>query len=393
LPENFRPGSLPFTGVRLLTINAGSSSVRVVLMDLDGASQRRASWRAGMEPAEIDSLLRRFLADDAGDPVGAVAHRVVHGGQCLVRSCLITADVEAEIERLVPLAPLHNPAALAWIRATREVLGQLPQIAVFDTAFYANLPQVASTYALAPALRRSAEVRRYGFHGLAHQAMWQRWSELRQESVEHARVISLQLGSGCSITATCGGHAVDTSMGFSPLEGLVMATRSGDVDPGLLLYLQRTLSISPERMEQLLNHDSGLLGVSVASADMRELLASDAAAARLAVELFCYRARKYIGAYLAVLGGAEAILFGGGVGENTPEVRERILTGMEWAGIKLDSATNRGAVGVEARINASPDRDSGHVAIWVIPVDEAHILAAQARAVLAGRIGIQESSS
>jgi acetate kinase len=284
--------------------------------------------------------------------------------------------VEAEIERLAPLAPLHNPLALAWIRACREQLGaELPQVAVFDTGFYARLPEVARTYALPYTLMRKLIVRRYGFHGLAHEAMWRRWRALRSAD---KCVISLQLGAGCSITAVCNGAPVDTSMGFSPLEGLVMATRAGDVDPGLLLYLQRAEGMTPERLEKLLNEESGLLGVSGASSDMRALLTSSDPQARLAVDLYCYRARKYIGAYLATLGGADAILFGGGVGEHAPAVRAKILDSMQWAGIVLDAARNDAAIGTEARIS---DLNS-KVEVWVVPVDEAVILAQAAQAVL-----------
>lgn len=351
---------------------------------IGGVFERRTNYHGSQTPAEAEAALRDFVAREPVAAVQMVAHRIVHGGERLVQSCVIDDEVEAEIARLAPVAPLHNPAALAWIRACRALLGKdVPQVAVFDTAFYAELPPVARSYALPRALCERLSARRYGFHGLAHDAMWRRWRTLRPDAAARARVISLQLGAGCSITAVRGGRPVDTSMGFSPLEGLMMATRSGDIDPGLLLYLQRTLSMTPERMERLLNEESGLLGVSGTSADMRTLLASDDPAARLAVDLYCYRARKYVGAYLAVLGGTDAILFGGGVGENAPVIREKILGGMQWARIALDAEANRNAVGIEAHISRIGEEvGNGSVEIWVIPVDEAAILAEQAQTVL-----------
>lgn len=365
----------------LLTVNTGSSSVRLGAFAAEGAMLTRlASDHLGGRQNDPAAILRGFVGAHDIREVAAVAHRIVHGGAQLTAPCRMDAEVEAEIERLAPLAPLHNPAALAWIRACREAFGpRLPQMAVFDTGFYADLPPVASSYALPQALCRKHGLRRYGFHGLAHQAMWQRWCALRPERNRRGRIISLQLGAGCSITAVRDGHAVDTSMGFSPLEGLVMATRAGDVDPGLLLFLQRAEGLTPGQLERLLNEESGLLGLSGESGDMQRLLDMDEPAARLAVELYCYRARKYIGAYLAVLGGADAILFAGGVGEHAPEVRARILTGLLCMGVVLDPAANRGAIAGEARISGR----SSEIEAWVVPVDEAMLLAQEAAALLA----------
>lgn len=363
----------------ILTVNSGSSSIRLAAFarEADGRCLL-ASHHSSVEPAWAERVLSEFIEKNGLGDIAAVAHRIVHGGEKLMHPCRIDTGVELEIERLSTLAPLHNPPALAWLRACRTLLGSgVPQVAVFDTAFFAELPVVARTYALPRGLCERHAARRYGFHGIAHAAMWHRWQELRPQIRDRGRVISLQLGAGCSITAVRAGRAVDTSMGFSPLEGLVMATRSGDVDAGLLLYLQRAEGLSPDRLEKLLNEESGLLGLSGVSGDMRTLLESSEPAARLAVEVYGYRARKYVGAYLAALGGAEAILFGGGVGEHAATVRETILTGMEWCGIALDVEKNRAAAGREACISHA----GSAIEVWVIPVDEAAILAQEAMAV------------
>ena len=365
----------------VLTINTGSSSVRLAAF-APGEAELRAcgAERHDLGTGAPAELLAAFVKRHLPARPQLVAHRVVHGGARLTSACRIDAGVEAEIGRVAPLAPLHNPVALAWVGACREVLGaDMPQVAVFDTAFYAQLPEVAATYALPHELSARHEVRRYGFHGLAHQALWSRWRALRPDVADGGRVISFQLGAGCSATAIDRGRPLDTSMGFSPLEGLVMATRCGDLDPGVVTFLQRAESLSAADMERLLNESSGLRGVSGISGDMRTLLAADDPRARLAVQLYCYRARKYLGAYLAVLGGADAILFGGGVGENAAAVRAAILEGMDWAGIRLDDAANSAIVsGREGRISAADSR----IEAWVIPVDESQILAQEALAVM-----------
>lgn len=360
----------------VLTVNTGSSSVRLAVFKDDAAPQRLAVAHNGHDAAA--ARLHAFLHEQNVGPVAVVAHRIVNGGSALVTPCVVDARVEAEVERLAPFAPLHNPVALAWIRAAREVLGPgVTQVAVFDTAFYADLPKAARTYPIPHDLADKHSLRRYGFHGIAHRALWQRWRMLRPDVSEGGRVISAQLGAGCSMTAIERGAPRDTSMGFSPLEGLMMATRGGDVDPGVITWLQRREGFSPEMVERLLYYNCGLQGVAGES-DMRRLLVREDAQARLAVEMYCHRARKYLGAYLAVLGGAEAILFGGGVGENAPFVRGKILANMEWAGIALDAQANSAAVATEACIS----RPQSRTEIWVIPVDEAAILAQEAVAVV-----------
>ncbi len=363
----------------ILTVNTGSSSVRLAAFEADGEELHlRAKQHFDSHAGEPEPLLRAFLAEHDFQNVAAASHRIVHGGARFTAPTILDAQALRELGELSHLAPLHNPRALRWIAACRAVLGEdVPQIGVFDTAFFADLPAVAATYALPRELCLKHGIRRYGFHGLAHGAMNRRWREIRPDLARGGRVISLQLGSGCSAAATLNGEPQDTSMGFSPLEGLVMATRCGDVDAGALTFLQRQENLSPDELETLLGQKSGLLGVSGISGDMRVLLASDDPRAKLAVDLFCYRARKTLGAYLTVLGGADAVLFGGGIGENAAPIRERILSGLEWCGLTLDRAANAAATG-EARISAPGSR----IEAWVVPVDEAQTLAQEALAVL-----------
>ncbi len=361
--------------MRIFTVNTGSSSVRLALYGGEYGNLRLLAEQCYAGESQPKNTLQEFIGSERID---AVAHRVVHGGTKLTTPCVIDANVEAEIERLAALAPLHNPRALTWLRACRALLGaEVMQIAVFDTGFYAALPAVARSYALPQYLAQRHGLHRYGFHGIAHQAMWRRWRQLCPGIAEGGRVISLQLGSGCSITAVADSLPQDTSMGFSPLEGLVMATRSGDLDPGVLLYLLRGSSMSVDELDHLLNKESGLRGMA-GDSDMRQLLASNEPAAQLAIDLFCYRARKYVGAYLAVLGGADAILFGGGIGEHAPVIRERILAGLEWAGIALDRDRNHAAVGSEACIS----RNDSPAAVWTIAVDESQLMAEEAASLL-----------
>jgi len=367
--------------MNILTINVGSSSVRLVVYQWQAQTAhvlaKFHATSADDQTQSIGAVLQHFLSRHGISEIseiGVIVHRVVHGGERYHAACLVDAELEQEISKLASLAPLHNPRALDWIRSCRQLLVDVAQVAVFDTAFFADLPTVAKTYALPAAIRQTHHLRRYGFHGIAHQAMWRQWHTLHPEHFGKGRVISLQLGSGCSITATKHGMAQDTSMGFSPLAGLVMATRCGDLDPGLILYLQRQLAWSPEQVEQLLSHQSGLLGLSGETGDMRVLLASKAPESALAVDVFCYRIRQYIGAYLVVLGGVDGILFGGGMGENSAVIRAKILTALQGFGIELDDTKNQAAQGSQMCIS----RASGAVEVWVTPVDEAYALAQEA---------------
>jgi acetate kinase len=358
--------------MNILTINTGSSSVRLGFFKKDADGLKRLAARHlknGSESSE--NHLKHSIKEKKGN-IDVVAHRIVHGGSTLTESCIVDEHIEKEIEGLSFLAPLHNPVALKWVRTCRVVIGaDIPQIAVFDTAFYASMPNVSKTYALPKDLCSTHDIRRYGFHGIAHRAMVKRHKEL---SPDNRRIISIQLGSGCSITAVKDGQPLDTSMGFSPNEGLVMSTRSGDIDSGVLLYLAENAGLSMNEIDRMLNRSSGLLGVSDISDDMKILLESEDPGARLAVELYCYRIKKYIGAYMAALGGVDAVLFGGGVGENAPQIRKRIFENMEWCDILLDQSANESAVGKEDHISSEKSR----VDVMVIPVDEAAVLAEEA---------------
>ena len=357
----------------LLTVNTGSTSVKLAAFRVDAGAAE-----AGPPPR---LLAAQHLAGTSPDPAAAlggfleqldarpavVVHRVVHGGTRFTGPTLLDDVTRAEISALSELAPLHNPVALRWIDAARETCGPgVAHVAAFDTAFFAALPRVAAEYALPPDLGVELGIRRYGFHGLAHEAMWRRWCELEPNPADGGRLITVQLGGGCSMAALERGRPQDTSMGFSPLEGLMMETRSGDVDAAIVPYLERQLKVGSEQVLEMLNQRSGLAGVAGSPADPQALLEEGSDRARFAVELYCYRARKYLGAYLAVLGGCDGIAFGGGVGEHVPEVRARILSGLAWAGIELDPVANRAARGTAARISAPGSR----VSVWVIPVYE-----------------------
>jgi acetate kinase len=342
--------------------------------------------------AAIEYIVTWLASAESGPVIGsvgeiqAVGHRVVHGGERFQRSVRIDDAVLRGMEDMIELAPLHNPHNLKGVAAARAVLGaELPNVAVFDTAFHHTLPEKAYLYAIPYQLYRRHKVRRYGFHGTSHRYVAYRWRKLTLVAREATRIITLHLGNGCSACAIDGGNSVDTSMGFTPLEGLVMGTRSGDLDPAVLEFLGVKEGLSPTEVDSLLNKSSGLLGLSGLTNDMRELLAeaheNNDRRARLAIDIFCYRARKYVGAYLAALGGADAILFAGGIGENAAEVRAQILHGLEWAGIEVDEeANNRMVGGAEGRITTHSSR----LAAWVIPTDEELLIARDTFRVVTG---------
>ena len=342
--------------------------------------------------AALDYLLRYIASDRSGikeikstADVHAVGHRVVHGGEMFKESTLIDDRVLKGIEDCIDLAPLHNPNNVKGILAARDLFGKdVPQVAVFDTAFHHSLPEQAYLYAVPYHLYRRHRIRRYGFHGTSHRYVAFRYRALRGLTREQTNIITLHLGNGCSAAAIKGGSSVDTSMGMTPLEGLVMGTRSGDLDPAIVSVIARKEGMSPSEVDTLLNTQSGLLGISGLTNDMRELQAElkehDDRRVRLAVEIFCYRARKYIGAYLAAMGGADAIVFTGGIGENSPEVRARICANMEWAGLRLDASRNQQTAGREGQISA----DDSKLLAYAIPTDEELLIARDTVRVIRG---------
>ena len=313
--------------------------------------------------------------------IDAVAHRVVHGGNLFTAATVIDDETLARIESLDDLAPLHNPTAVSGIHAARKIFGNTVRMtAVFDTAFHHTIPATAATYAIPCDLIAKHGIRRYGFHGMAHQYSMLRYAALTGVPPDQVKLVTLHLGNGASACAIRDGRSMDTSMGFTPLEGLVMGTRSGDLDPALVSFLARKENVDAAEIERWLNQRSGLLGLSAQSNDMRELLSryENDQPARLAVDVFCYRARKYLGAYLAVLGGADAVVFSGGIGENAVAVRQSICHGLEWCGLRIDQDKNRAVLSVEAAI-AAPD---SRIGVYVIPSDEEAIMAAETACLL-----------
>jgi acetate kinase len=342
--------------------------------------------------AALDYVLRYIASDRSGvseikstADIHAVGHRVVHGGELFKESTLIDERVIKGIEDCIDLAPLHNPNNLKGISAARDLLGAgIPQVAVFDTSFHYSIPDHAYLYALPYHLYRRYRIRRYGFHGTSHRYVAFRYRALRSLTREQTNIITLHLGNGCSAAAIKNGASIDTSMGMTPLEGLVMGTRSGDLDPAIVGVIARKEAISASEVDTLLNTQSGLLGVSGLTNDMRELQAElkehDDRRVRLAIEIFCYRARKYIGTFLAAMGGADAVVLTGGIGENSPDVRARICSEMEWAGLHIDAAKNQEAVGREGIIST---QDSKLLA-YAIPTDEELLIARDTVRVIKG---------
>ena len=393
--------------MKVLIFNCGSSTLKfeVLALDEDTASgQEQQLARGIIERVGGDAMLK--FTNDRGqrlqetakvtdhgsatrhaldwlkslgyleaNGIDGVGCRVVHGGPHFLEPTLIDDRVLEAIETISHLALLHNHSSIKAIRAAKVMLGSaIPMVAVFDTTFHSDMPDRACRYPIPVELTEKHHIWRYGFHGIAHRYMLERYEVATSTPLEKTRIITLQLGSGCSATAIQRGRSIDTSMGLTPLEGLMMGTRSGDVDPHLPGFLAQREGISLAEAETLLNKKSGLLGVSGYSQDMRELLQRESEGdpdATLAIEMFCYRVQKQIGAYLAVLGGAEAIIFGGGIGENSPPVRSHICAGMEWCGIAIDENRNNNMIGREGEISA----DDAKVKIYVVPVDEAVMIA------------------
>ena len=408
--------------MNILVLNVGSSSLKFQLIDTDGdaiAAARDKRLARGLidriggeailtleatghptvtttaalrdHAAAIEYVISWLTSDTSGVPITkvseieAVGHRVVHGGEKFSHSIKVDDDVRRALEQLYDLAPLHNPHNLRGIAAASAALGPgVPQVAVFDTAFHHTLPETAFLYALPYQLYRRHRVRRYGFHGTSHRYIAYRYRQLTGRTRDATKIVTLHLGNGASACAIVGGNSVDTSMGFTPLEGLVMGTRSGDLDPAILDFIAIKEGMRLRDIDAMLNKQSGLLGISGLTSDMRELLAEETEngdrRARLAIDVFSYRVKKYLGAYLAAMNGADAVVFAGGIGENSPDVRGRICRGLDWLGIAIDDAKNAATIGTEGRIDAVGSR----VEVWVIPTDEELLIARDTWRVVTG---------
>jgi acetate kinase len=373
----------------ILVLNSGSSSLKFALLDPAGAvpDGRRGVVEHIGEPGGVPDHQEamRQVSEElalADQHLQAVGHRVVHGGSRFSQPVVIDDEVVAAIRALVPLAPLHNPANLTGIEAARAMHPDLPHVAVFDTAFHTTIPPVAAAYAIDAALAQRLAIRRYGFHGTSHRYVSRRAADLLGVPVERLNMIVLHLGNGASATAISGGRSVETSMGLSPLEGLIMGTRPGDVDAAVLTLLYREAGMDMGEIEDLLWHRSGLQGLC-GDNDMREILARRAdgdAAAVLAFDAYCHRIRKYVGAYHAVLGRLDAVVFTAGVGENAAEVRAACLSGLSHWGIDVEPGRNT-AAGHEARL-ISPD--AAAVAVCVVPTDEEFAIAREVVTLIGG---------
>ena len=396
----------------ILCINSGSSSIKYQLFNMDGeiclakglldklnmeksSLSHEAIGKAKYE-IETDSLdyesaielaIDALLDPNHGvikstDEISAVGHRVVHGAEKFSASTVITEDVEETIRECFPLAPLHNPPNFMGISACKRILPNIPHVAVFDTAFHQTMPEHAYLYAIPYDLYMEHSIRRYGFHGTSHRYVANRAGQLLGKSLEALKIITCHLGNGCSITAVNKGESVDTSMGLTPLEGLVMGTRSGDIDPALVFFLMDRLGIDFQQVDNLLNKESGLLGISGKSRDVRDLLEASENGderSKLALTIFGYRVRKYIGAYAAAMGGLDAVIFTAGIGENAVQIREEICTDLEFMGIEIDSDKNRSEE-TEKFINT----ENSKVKILVIPTNEELLIARDTLEIVSG---------
>jgi len=393
--------------MKILVINCGSSSIKYQLFEMepetlltkgiverigegtsvvrhtrDGEETRYEAPIADHEEG-FRHISRALMDPTSGvisspDDIDAIGHRVVHGGEAFVASTLIDERVIATLEEFSALAPLHNPPNLVGIRCAERAFPGKPHVAVFDTAFHQTMPKRAFVYAMPYELYEKGRIRRYGFHGTSHRFVTMRAAELLGVPLEEFRAITCHLGNGCSMAAVADGRSVDTTMGLTPLEGLVMGTRSGDIDPAIIFHLARQAGMSLDDIDAMLNKKSGLLGLSGLSNDLRTVLdaAPDNPRARLAIEVFCYRIRKYIGAYLAVLGNTHAIVFTGGIGENAAPIRRQALQGMEPLGVELDPAANQAT-----RAEAVISKPSSRTRVLVVPTNEELMIARDTLAV------------
>lgn len=389
--------------VKVLVVNCGSSSLKYQLFNMEDESVLAKGLvdRIGLDgsvlnhqptgkpkvplTAEIKNhtIAIKMVLDALADPehgvvssieeIDAIGHRVVHGAEKFSDSVLISPAVMAALAEFTELAPLHNPPNISGINACAEILPKVPQVGVFDTAFHQTMPKHAFLYGIPYEAYQKYGVRRYGFHGTSHKYVSQRAAEMMGEHMSNLRIITCHLGNGASITAIKNGKSIDTSMGFTPLEGLVMGTRCGDIDPAIPPYLMRKEGMTPDEIDTYLNKKSGVLGLSGLSSDFRDLEeAADKGneRAQLAIDVFAYTVRKYIGSYTAAMGGVDAIVFTAGLGENSPRMRDQICNGLEFLGTRVDAAKNAGR-GKEQEISA----DGSKVKIFVIPTNEELVIA------------------
>ena len=397
--------------MKILVLNCGSSSIKYALYDMDSKTVMTSGGaeRVGLDGAFVKVKLAngekkqvmhdipehtegvKFIFSLLTDPeigvikdlkeIDAVGHRMVHGGEKFNKSVLLTEEVLKVFEECTDLAPLHNPANLKGVRAVQELMPGLPQVGVFDTAFHQTMPKEAYMYAVPYELYEKYGVRRYGFHGTSHRYVSQRVCEFLGVKPEGKKIITCHIGNGASIAAVKDGKCIDTSMGLTPLEGLMMGTRSGDIDGGAITFIQKKLGLDADGMSNLLNKKSGMLGITGISSDMREI---DAACeegnerAKLAIKMYNYRIRKYIGAYAAAMDGCDIIVFTAGVGENQTSMREKVCEGLSFMGVKIDAEKNSGIHGEEAVIS-TPD---SKVTVVVIPTDEELMIATDTMALL-----------
>ncbi|MEN1726871.1 MAG: acetate/propionate family kinase [Pseudomonadota bacterium] len=373
--------------MNILVINCGSSSVKYALFDSDercidsGKRERLGSSAAGYKQTHQHAVLD-VLDALREHRIDAVGHRVVHGGEACQESCRVTGSVIKAIEQQIPNAPLHNPYSLMAIRAAQEAMPSVPHVAVFDTAFHATLPRRSRAYAIDQTVAQQHGIRRFGFHGISHQFVARAASEFLHRPLNALRLITLHLGNGASACAVEFGRSVETSMGHTPLEGLVMGSRSGDIDAGVLLGLLRSGDYDVAELDQLLSQHSGLAGLSGVSNDLREI--EQAAAdgndrARLAINVFAHRVRKYIGAYAAAMGGVDAIAFAGGIGENSPTMRARILQRLAFLGLSLDMDRNHDVDLSHNHTIARITEDHSRVQVLVVKTNEALMIARDTR--------------
>lgn len=397
--------------MKVLVLNCGSSSAKYQLVETSlGAIEKNADRtlaRGSVERIGTASAVHTYLAAErekvtdsreilehrealadilrvlthpeigviaSPSEVDAVGHRVVHGGERFTTSALATPEAIRAVQECIPLAPLHNPSNLRGFEAAKRVLPDVPHALVFDTAYHQSMPATAYLYGLPHVMYTRHGIRRYGFHGMSHRFVGWRSRVLLSRPREQTRLVTCHLGNGASVCAIDHGRSVDTSLGFTPLEGLIMGTRCGDLDPGVLFHVMHAEDITEHQLMTMLNKHSGLYGISGVSNDMRELLEAEAGGherAKLAIDMFCYRLRKYVAAFAGAMGGLDAVIFTGGIGENAPAIRERALAGLEFMGVRLDPARNAAAVGSEADVSA----DGAAAKTLVIPTNEELIIA------------------